>query len=75
MSDVKLTPTQLQILRNIRDFDDPFKGFSGMAASGGAMRSLQSLFRKGLVEGYEQLSEAGRAALEAVEERIRGRND
>jgi DNA-binding MarR family transcriptional regulator len=74
MSDVKLTPTQLQILRNIRDHGDAFRGFSGMAAYGGVTRSLMSLAQKGLVDGYEAtMTDAGREALDAIEERIRAR--
>ena len=73
--DVKLTPTQLQILRNIRDHDDAGRGFSGgMSQSGGVMRSLMSLWGKGLVDSRTgKLTEAGAEALQAVEDRIRAR--
>jgi hypothetical protein len=75
MSDVKLTPMQIQILRNIRDHGNAYRGFSGMSARGGATRSLMSLAQKGLVNGYEAtMTDAGREALQAVEERIRANN-
>lgn len=45
----RLTPTQMVIMETIRDYGDPLSSFRGRAARGGAMRSLHSLERRGLV--------------------------
>lgn len=71
MTDVKLTRTQILVLRNIRDHGfHAATGFNGMSARGGAVKSVDSLRRRGLVEGPhrgENLTEEGKEVLAAVE--------
>lgn len=68
---MKLTPTQILVLRNIRDHGfHAATGFNGMSERGGAVKSVDSLRRRGLVDGphrSEHLTEDGKEVLAAIE--------
>lgn len=62
MSALKLSPSQLRMLRNIADGKAPTDGISGRSAHGGAAATFASLHRHGLVSGMN-VTAAGRQAL------------
>jgi hypothetical protein len=67
----KLTATQVLVLRNIRDYGfHAATGFHGMSERGGAVKSVDSLRRRGLVDGphrNEHLTEEGEKVLAEIE--------
>lgn len=66
----KLTPTQIRVLRGVRDYDDWGHFAYGMSERGGAATSVESLVRRGLLAREPNMSytitDEGRAALEAT---------
>lgn len=72
MTDIKLTSAQILVLRNIRDHGfHAATGFIGASQRGGAVKSVDSLRRRGLVDGphrSEHLTEEGQRVLGELEE-------
>lgn len=68
----KLTSTMILCLRNIRDHGfHAATGFHGMSERGGAVKSVDALRRRGLIDGphrKEHLTEEGKRVLEEIEE-------
>lgn len=79
MTDVKLTTAQFKVLRNIRDHGfHAATGFHGASERGGAVKSVDALRRRGLVDGphrSEHLTDEGKRVLkQAEDEKIAQRN-
>lgn len=68
----KLSPVQVRILRNIRDYGfHAALGFHGMSERGGAYQSVMAMRRRGYVEGphrAEHLTEEGKQVLQQIED-------
>jgi hypothetical protein len=62
----KLTHAQADMLRNIRDHGDPYRGIHGMSASGGASQTIASLVRRELIDAGAELTIAGRELIDKV---------
>ena len=70
----KLSDSQIRMLSNVRDHGDPFRGVSGLSASGGATGTLVSLIRRDLLQRVcvndkpeWQLTPAGLTAITSVQ--------
>lgn len=59
----KLSPSQIRMLRSIREHGSPTYGLRGRSAHGGAEGTLASLRRRGLVTSDCQLTTEGERAL------------
>lgn len=66
MREGAMSPAQLHMLLNIRDYADPWRGISGRSAHGGATGTMFVLKRKGLIYHTGMawvLTDAGKQAL------------
>lgn len=66
----KLTDAQLQMLRSVRDFDNPWQHIRGQSAHGGATSTLHFLTNKKkfveFVNNQWRLTAEGRVVLEST---------